>query len=143
MQQNSVDLENLTNNNQDADETQSQTNNYHYLTYKILKQQFLPVLSLFNHYLQPQLLADHIAKEFERTKNHRPILYALKSILYAIPFKRGIGVSVAIQGRINSATKSRVFYIKRQPFYPQQFSSRLNFAQSQARARIGAFGIKV
>ena len=124
-------------------DNQSQTANYNYLTRKLLKNQLIPVLSLFSHYLQPQLLADQIAKEFERTKKHKPMLYALRSLLYAIPLKRGIGLSVAIHGRISSATKSQVFYIKRQSFSPQQFSSRLNFAQSQARGRIGVFGIKV
>lgn len=88
--------------------------NLQHLTYKLLRRQLIPTLSLFNNYLQPQILADHIAKEFERTKKHRPLLFALKRILYALPFKRGIGLRVAIHGRINSATKSRAFYITRQ-----------------------------
>lgn len=109
----------------------------------LLMQSFTPILSLFIKYLDPQVLADHIAKEFEKTKKHKPILYGLSAALRFLHMTRGLGYRISITGRINSAAKSRVFYLKRQTIVRQAFSKRINFASAQSRARIGTFGVKV
>lgn len=110
---------------------------------KIMIRTFMPIASLFITYLNPQLLADFIAKEFERTKHHQAIIYGLANALKSLPFTRAKGYRIAIVGRINSSDKSRSFLINRNVFSRQNFSSKINFASTQARARIGSFGIKV
>jgi ribosomal protein S3 len=110
---------------------------------QLLMQQFIPILTMFIKYLNPQILADHIAKEFEKTKKHRNIIFALKNTLQFLNFARGIGYRIAIIGRINSSKKSRTIYLKRKTLIRQNFNKNLNFATAQARARIGSFGIKV
>lgn len=109
----------------------------------ILMRNFVPIASLFIKYLNPQILADHIAKEFERTKHHKNILFGLTEALSALPFARAKGYRVAISGRISSSDKSRSYYINKNVLIRQNFNSKVNFASTQARARIGSFGIKV
>lgn len=109
----------------------------------LLMQTFTPILSLFIKYLNPQILADHIAKEFEKTKKHKHIIYALSTTLRSLKFSRAIGYKIAIAGRINSSKKSRSYYLAKKTLIRQNFSKKVNFAFSQARARIGSFGIKV
>ena len=110
---------------------------------KLMIRSFVPIASLFIKYLNPQLLADHIAKEFERTKHHQGIIFGLSQALRSLPFARAKGYRIAIAGRINSASKSRSYLLKRNVLVRQDFSKKVNFASSQARARIGSFGIKV
>lgn len=109
----------------------------------LLMRTFTPILSLFIKYLNPQLLADHIAKEFERTKRQRRVLFALSTALRAIHFSRAIGYRIAIVGRINSADKSRSYYLTKKAVSRQNYANKVNFATAHARARIGSFGIKV
>lgn len=109
----------------------------------LIMHSFIPMASLFIKYLNPQLLADHIAKEFEKTKHHKPIIYALSNALRALPFARAKGYRISIVGRINSANKSRSYILKRNVLNRQDFARKVNFASSHAKARIGAFGIKV
>jgi ribosomal protein S3 len=58
-------------------------------------------------------------------------------------FKRAIGYRIGIMGRINSADKSRAMYLTRKSVPRQSFDKNINFAMSQARARIGSFGVKI
>lgn len=109
----------------------------------LIMRDFTPVASLCIKYLNPQLLADHIAKEFEKTKRHQSIIFGLSQALRSLPFARAKGYRIAIAGRINSASKSRSYLLKRNVLVRQDFSRKVNFASSQARARIGSFGIKV
>ena len=111
--------------------------------WSLLMKQFLPILSLFIKYLNPQILADHIAKEFEKTKKHRKIIFAIKNALRSLKFARGIGYRIAIIGRINSSKKSRAIYLKKNTLIRQNFEKKVNYATAQAKARIGSFGIKV
>jgi len=69
----------------------------------------------------------------------------MKSVLRALKFKRGLGYRIALSGRINGTNKSRTFYVKtlNEDRSRQTFSKNVNFAMSQARATIGAFGIKI
>lgn len=110
---------------------------------KLIIRSFVPIASLFIKYLNPQILADHIAKEFEKTKYHYGIIYALAQALRALPFARAKGYRIAIIGRINSASKTRSYILNRNVLIRQNFSKKVNFASAQARARIGSFGIKV
>lgn len=109
----------------------------------LIMRSFTPIASLFLKYLNPQILADHIAKEFEKTKHHKSIVYSLSTALRALPASRIKGYHISIVGRINSSEKSRTFLIKRNVLCRQDFSRKVNFASSQARARIGSFGINV
>lgn len=110
---------------------------------KLMMRNFTPIASLFIKYLNPQLLADHIAKELEKTKHHRNVLYNLSTALRSLPFARAKGYHISITGRINSADRSRIFLLKRNVLSRQNFSTKVNYATSQARARIGSIGIKV
>lgn len=110
---------------------------------KLLMQSFLPAAVLFIKYLNPQLLADHLAKEFEKTKRHNTVIYAMKAALRSLRFSRAKGYRIAIRGRFNSAEKTRTFCLARNLVSCQTFSQKVNFAYAQSRARIGSFGIKV
>ena len=99
---------------------------------QLIIRSFVPVASLFIKYLNPQLLADHIAKEFEKTKHHQSVIYGLAQALRALPFARAKGYRIAIIGRINSSDKSRSYLLKRNVLIRQDFSRKVNFASSQA-----------
>jgi ribosomal protein S3 len=102
-------------------------------------------LTLLTKYLDPQPFADHLAKIIGKTKNHASILQLVKIVLRTLRFKRGLGYRIALSGRINGTNKSRTFYLKKlyQNRSRQTFSKNVNFAMSQARATIGALGIRI
>ena len=105
----------------------------------------ITTLTLFVKYLDPQPLADYLAKIIGETKKHAIILKILKTALRTLHFKRGLGYRIALSGRINGKNKTRTFYLKKlnrnRP--RQSFSKNVNFAMAQARASIGAFGVKI
>lgn len=113
------------------------------LNRRLLVDSFTPVASLVMKYLNPQLLADHIAKEFEKSKRHQTIIYALQDTLSELPFNRAKGYHISIAGRINAADKTRSYFFNRSVLNRQNFFNKVNFASAQAHARIGVFGIKV
>lgn len=113
------------------------------LNTRLLVDSFTPVASLVMKYLNPQLLADHIAKEFEKSKRHQSIIYALQDTLSEIPFNRAKGYHISISGRINASDKTRSYFFNRSVLNRQNFFNKVNFASAQAHARIGVFGIKV
>lgn len=102
-------------------------------------------LTLFAKYLDPQPLADHLAEIIGTTKKHAIILKLMKTILQTLHFKRGVGYRIALIGRINGTNKSRTFYLKKlnRNRARQTFLKNVNFATAQARATIGAFGVKI
>jgi len=102
-------------------------------------------LTLFAKYLEVQPLADYLAKIIGDTKKHALILKIIKAVLRTVQFKRGIGYRIALVGRINGANKSRTLYLKKlnRNRSRQTFSKNVNFAMAQARATIGAFGVKI
>lgn len=106
---------------------------------------FIPTLTLFNKYLDPQPLADHLAKILETTKRHSSTLKLVEVALRTIHMYRGIGYRIALIGRIDGANKSRTIYLQKlnRNRSRQAFLKKVNFAMSQARATIGAFGVKV
>jgi ribosomal protein S3 len=71
------------------------------------------------------------------------MLNTIKDILKIIRFGKNVGYKIALAGRINSADKSRLIYITRKNVPLQVFDKNMNFAYSQAKARIGVFGIKI
>jgi hypothetical protein len=103
------------------------------------------VLTLFAKYLEVQPLADYLAKIIGDTKKHALILKIIKTVLRTVHFKRGIGYRIALIGRINGANKSRTLYLKKlnRNRARQTLSKNVNFAMAQARATIGAFGVKI
>jgi ribosomal protein S3 len=97
----------------------------------------------YGKFLNPQILADTIANEIERTKNHRRILYNISDFLSKLRSFQLLAYKIIIHGKINAATRTKVFFIKHRDVPVQRFNKRLTFALSQARARTGTFGIKV
>lgn len=107
--------------------------------------ELVPVLTLFAKYLDPQPLADTLAKVIGTTKKHAEALKTVEAVMRTLNLKRGIGYRISLMGRINGANKSRAIYLKKfKRNRPRQtFSRKVNFAMAQARAQIGAFGIKI
>lgn len=105
----------------------------------------ISTLTIFAKYLDPQPLADHIAAIIGATKRHGSVLKLLETALRMLNFRRGIGYRIALTGRINGAKKTRTFYLaKLKRERPRQtFDKNVNFATTQARATIGAFGVKI
>lgn len=106
-------------------------------------QNFIATLIIFSQTLDPQPLADHLAKVMEKTKKHTWMLNTVHQMMKSINFNRAIGYRIGFFGRINSADKSRLIYLTRKSVPQQGFAKNINFAVSQARARIGTFGIKI
>jgi hypothetical protein len=106
---------------------------------------FLTTLTLFSKYLDPNPLANHLAKLIDQSKNHSSILKFIETILHTIQMKRGVGYRIALTGRIDGANKSRTLYLKKlnRSRARQTFSKNVNFAMAQARATIGVFSIKI
>ena len=71
------------------------------------------------------------------------MLSSVKNLLNIIVLDKNIGYKIALSGRINSSDKSRLIYITRKNVPLQVFDKNMNFAYSQAKARIGVFGIKI
>jgi len=71
------------------------------------------------------------------------MISSVKNILNIITLDKNIGYKIALAGRINSSDKSRLIYITRKNVPLQVFDKNMNFAYSQAKARIGVFGIKI
>ena len=102
-------------------------------------------LTLFAKYLDPQPLAEALAKVIGSTKKHVSALKLVETVLRTLNFKRGVGYRIGLTGRANGAEKSHVMYLRKlNRNRPRQtFSKNVNFAMAQARATIGTFGIKV
>ena len=103
----------------------------------------IPTLIEFSRSLDPQLLAIFLAKVLHKAKKQTWFINTIKYILQAIRLPRNIGYKIILTGRINSKKKSRLIYIMRKQITLQVFDNNMNFAYSQAKARIGTFGIKI
>lgn len=119
--------------------------NLHWASKATYMPELLSTLSLFAKYLEPQPLADSLAKIIGQTKRHADALKTVENVLRILKFKRAIGYRISLVGRINGANKSRAIYLtKFKRNRPRQtFSRKVNFAMAQARAQIGAFGIRI
>ena len=104
---------------------------------------FIPTLMYFSRTLDPQPLANLLAKVVFKAKKQSWLLSTLQYILKIIKLNSNVGYKIALAGRINSADKSRLIYITRKNVPLQVFDKNMNFAYSQAKARIGVFGIKI
>lgn len=116
--------------------------NIRYHEVKFMKR-ILPILAIFTRYLNVQLLVNYIAYELESARKHWFILSNLKTILSLFPFHRLIAYKISIFGRINSAKKARMIYLKKGSFSIQTLNRRVNFGMAQSRARIGTFSVKM
>ena len=103
----------------------------------------LPTLMEFSQSLEPQLLADVLAKLISKAKKQTWMLNSIKLLLQLIPLPRTIGYKIVLTGRINSKNKTRAIYITKKQITLQVFSTKMNFAYAQAKARIGTFGLKI
>ena len=97
----------------------------------------------FSRNLDPQLLANVLAKVVYKAKKQTWMLSTIKDILKMIKLDKNVGYKIALAGRINSSDKSRLIYITKKNVPLQVFDKNMNFAYSQAKARIGVFGIKI
>jgi len=104
---------------------------------------FIPSLMYFSRTLDPQVLVEILAKVVYKAKKQTWMLSNVKDILKMIKLGKNVGYKIALAGRINSADKSRLIYITRKNVPLQVFDKNMNFAYSQAEARIGVFGIKI
>ena len=104
---------------------------------------FIPALMYFSRTLDPQILADLLSKVVYKAKKQTWLLSTIKDILKIIRLGKNVGYKIALSGRINSADKSRLIFITRKNVPLQIFDQNMNFAYSQAKARIGVFGIKI
>ena len=104
---------------------------------------FIPALMYFSRTLDPQLLAELLSKVVYKAKKQTWMLNTIKDILKLINLGKNVGYKIALAGRINSSDKSRLIYITRKNVPLQVFDKNMNFAYSQAKARIGVFGIKI
>lgn len=104
---------------------------------------FIPSLMYFTRTLDPQILVELLAKVVYKAKKQTWMLSTIKDILKMIKLGRNVGYKIALAGRINSADKSRLIYITKKNVPLQVFDKNMNFAYSQAEARIGVFGIKI
>lgn len=104
---------------------------------------FIPTLMHFSRTLNPQPLSDLLAKVMYKAKKQTWMLNTIKDILRMVKLGKNVGYKIALAGRINSADKSRLIYITRKNVPLQVFDKNMNFAYSQAKARIGVFGIKI
>lgn len=71
------------------------------------------------------------------------MLSTIKELLKIVPFGKNVGYKISLSGRINSSDKSRLIYITRKNVPLQVFDKNMNYAYSQAKTRIGVFGIKM
>ena len=71
------------------------------------------------------------------------MLSTIKELLKIVPFGKNVGYKILLSGRINSSDKSRLIYITRKNVPLQVFDKNINYAYSQAKTRIGVFGIKM
>lgn len=105
----------------------------------------LTTLALFAKYLDPQALADSLAKIIGTSRKHSTTLRLIETVLRTLNMKRSVGYRIGLIGRADGANKSRAVYLKKLNRNRSRltFSKNVNFAMSQARAKIGAFGVKV
>ena len=111
--------------------------------FRYIYKYFIPTLIEFSRAFDPQILADVLAKVLRKARKQTWMLKTVKEMLQAIQLPKGVGYKIVFTGRINSKKKSRLIYITRNQITLQIFSNRMNFAYSQAEARIGTFGIKI
>ena len=104
---------------------------------------FIPTLIYFSRTLDPQPLADLLSKVVYKAKKQTWLLSSIRNILKMLKLGKNVGYKIALAGRINSSDKSRLIYITRKNVPLQVFDKNMNFAYSQAKARIGVFGIKI
>ena len=105
----------------------------------------IPTLILFTKYLDPQLLANTIAKIIEKAKRHTWFLYDLRQIFRSLFIENISGYKIVLIGRVNGRKKTRILSIKnsKESNSQQTWLKQVNFGVAQARGRIGTFGIKV
>lgn len=101
------------------------------------------LMSLFKN---PTILAQHLAREITRIKNHRQLFYAFQAFIQcqALFPDQFVGLRIGIYGKINASTRTRlqVLTFGKIPNLGR-FLMPVNFGFAQARARTGVFGIKV
>lgn len=98
---------------------------------------------LFAKLLDPQLLADQIARLFDTTNKHWLILNALRFLLRYLPSKRGLQFRIGLFGKISKSTRTKAVYITKHTMPTQKFVSYTNYAAAQSQGRVGAIGVKV
>ena len=104
---------------------------------------FIPTLIHFSRTLEPTFFVSLLAKVLYKAKKQTWMLSTIKDLLKILPFSKNVGYKISLSGRINSSDKSRLIYITRKNVPLQVFDKNMNYAYSQAKTRIGVFGIKM
>ena len=104
---------------------------------------FIPALIYFSKTLEPRFLVNLLSKVLHQAKKQTWMLSSIKNILKFLPLGKNVGYKIALSGRINSSDKSRLIYITRKNVPLQVFDKNINYAFSQAKTRIGVFGVKI
>ena len=105
----------------------------------------IPTLLLFVKYLDPQLLANELAKIIEKSKHQKWFLYNIRQIFRSLFIKNIGGYKIVLIGRVNGRKKTRLVSIKsaKESNTQQTILKQVSFGSAQARGRIGTFGIKI
>jgi len=104
---------------------------------------FIPLFSIFSTYLEPQVITDQIAKEFEKTKNHYRLYQNLQIIFSLLSLVKTLGFKIGVYGRFNASTRTKKVYINYRTFPVNTYQQRINYSLTHSHARIGSFGIKL
>ena len=104
---------------------------------------FIPTLMYFSRTLDPTFFVNILSKVLYKAKKQTWMLSTIKELLKLVPFGKNVGYKISLSGRINSSDKSRLIYITRKNVPLQVFDKNMNYAYSQAKTRIGVFGIKM
>jgi len=104
---------------------------------------FASILAIATTYIEPQLIADYIANELQRSKAHSPILNNIRTQLQHYNLGKVIGIRIAINGRFNSSDRTRLEYIVHGYLPRNSYKERITYALGHSYARIGAFGVKI
>jgi hypothetical protein len=108
-----------------------------------LYRRILRILVLFFRYWHPQPIIEQIAFELEKTKKHWPILKTIRALLGELTPRQWQGYRILIRGKINSADRTRGFFIKHGKEAPTStFNSRMLYGAWQSLARTGVFTIR-
>ena len=115
------------------------------LAHSFFMRNLIPTLTLFTKYLDPQLLADTIAKIIQRARKQSWFLYDLRQILRSLFLESIAGYKIVLIGRINGRNKTGLLTIKnaKEANAQQTWLKQVSFGMAQAKGRIGTFGIKI
>ena len=128
---------------QDKTNIESDDEEYNRWKTKGIVTRLAPLLAVLPHYLEPQILVEQIAYEFEITKQHNFVLHDLSQILTEFGWPHISAYKICISGRINSASRTKKKWLLSGNLLLNTYSKKVVYSLAHARARMGSFGIKI